>query len=802
MAAILDESRLRRVLARCSTRTSSSVRTAFARCRAITRTSRLCSPSATRSTRCRTSPAESDSGMFGGNSNWRGPVWMPVNGLIIRALLQYYMYYGDDFKIECPTGSGQHMTLYEVARELAQRLREHFPARCGRPPPGLWRNREIPDRSALARLPAVLRIFSRRQRRRARRESSDRLDRYRRAHHAFLRNGATGAGAREGCLERSAHCITRRERGSARKDCHLQSLNTPAAMRRCDCALMPPPMGLVTIIWSVAAGAALVLGLVHALVWGYDRRARGNLAFAIAALGLAVGAIFEMQMLHAASPQEWGEWVWWMHIPYFLVVSGMAVFLRLYLGAGRLWLLATFIALRAAILVFNFLSEPSFTFERIDAIAHIPLLGEPVAVAASVVTGQHQWLALLAGLLFPVFIVDVIVTLWRRRTPEATRVALVVGIPVLVSVSISLVMTQLVIWRVVQAPILLIPSFLLALGAMALEASRDVLRASRLARELRESEQRLELAANAAGAGLWAWDSSSGRIWATQRARAILGLPQTGDVDPAEVLKILDASDASELRARLERHGEHALHFRTVAPDGRVHWIAAQGTVEPDARGKLTLVRGVLRDVTQQREAEDDAAELRRKLAHAGRVTMLGQLSSALAHELSQPLSAIQQNAEAAQILLSRDPVDMEEVRAIVADVLRDDRRAAEVVQRLRADARPPGPVRVASTCGLPVTQTTTMSLCAASSWRLAASLAPRPFRSSTGSRLRWATTVSGWPFSTMFLAMPWPISPTPTKPTRSKAMLSSIMMRGPYAFWGAASPASAAPTASNFRRE
>src|SRR5262245_41501583 len=59
-------------------------------------------------------PAESDSGMFGGNSNWRGPIWMPVNGLIIRALLQYYMYYGDEFTIECPTGSGFRMTMYEV----------------------------------------------------------------------------------------------------------------------------------------------------------------------------------------------------------------------------------------------------------------------------------------------------------------------------------------------------------------------------------------------------------------------------------------------------------------------------------------------------------------------------------------------------------------------------------------------------------------------------------------------------------------------------------------------------------------
>src|SRR5262249_6117534 len=59
--------------------------------------------------------AESDTGMFGGNSNWRGPIWMPVNALVIRALLQYYMFYGEQFTVECPTGSGKHMTLYQVA---------------------------------------------------------------------------------------------------------------------------------------------------------------------------------------------------------------------------------------------------------------------------------------------------------------------------------------------------------------------------------------------------------------------------------------------------------------------------------------------------------------------------------------------------------------------------------------------------------------------------------------------------------------------------------------------------------------
>jgi len=71
-------------------------------------------------------PAESDSGMFGGNSNWRGPIWMPVNVILIRALINYYLFYGDNFKIECPTGSGNRMNLFEVAREIANRLTRIF----------------------------------------------------------------------------------------------------------------------------------------------------------------------------------------------------------------------------------------------------------------------------------------------------------------------------------------------------------------------------------------------------------------------------------------------------------------------------------------------------------------------------------------------------------------------------------------------------------------------------------------------------------------------------------------------------
>ena len=121
-------------------------------------------------------PAESDTGMFGGNSNWRGPVWFPINLLIIRAMLQYYKYYGDSFTIECPTGSGHEMTLFEVAKDLADRLISIFLRDEDGSRPvygGTEKFQQDPHWRDLVVLPRVL---PRRQRRGHRRQPPDRLD--------------------------------------------------------------------------------------------------------------------------------------------------------------------------------------------------------------------------------------------------------------------------------------------------------------------------------------------------------------------------------------------------------------------------------------------------------------------------------------------------------------------------------------------------------------------------------------------------------------------------------------------------
>ena len=120
-------------------------------------------------------PAESTTGLFGGNSNWRGPVWFPVNFLLVESLQKFHHFFGDDLKVACPSGSDRRMNLWQVATELSQRLNRIFlPGR--RPPPRLRRHRGLPARPALARPDPLLRVLPRGQRRRHRRQPPDGLD--------------------------------------------------------------------------------------------------------------------------------------------------------------------------------------------------------------------------------------------------------------------------------------------------------------------------------------------------------------------------------------------------------------------------------------------------------------------------------------------------------------------------------------------------------------------------------------------------------------------------------------------------
>lgn len=144
-------------------------------------------------------------------------------------------------------------------------------------------------------------------------------------------------------------------------------------------------------------------------------------------------------------------------------------------------------------------------------------------------------------------------------------------------------------------------------------------------------------------------------------------------------------STYQELWACITRGDTWRGEFRNRKKNGELYWERAVIAPLLDTSGKLTHFVGVKEDITERKHAEAELLRQRMELARAGRISLLGQLASALAHELSQPLGAILRNAEAAEIMLQAASPDTEELRAIVADILRDDQRAGQVIDRLRS---------------------------------------------------------------------------------------------------------------------
>jgi PAS domain S-box-containing protein len=569
-------------------------------------------------------------------------------------------------------------------------------------------------------------------------------------------------------------------------------------------------MNWVTIVWSMTASACLTLALMHGFVWYKQRANLANLLFAIVAVATAAIAGCELAMMRAETTTSYGLLLRWLHVPALVVIVSLVGFVRLYLRAGRLWLIWTICGVRTLSLVLNFIFSPNLNFREITGLRHIPFLGESISVADGVpnhwmLVGQASYLFLL------VFIVDATLTAWRRGN---RRRALVVGGSVIFFVVAATVESTLVLWEVVRWPIVASLPALGTIAAMGYELSRDALRAMQLSRELQASEGRMSLAASAAGLRYWEWDIIRDEMLATDRMQSHAGPARYGRRNFDQFLQTLHPDDREPVSHAIAKSmngdGEYESEYRARLPNGTTRWMVSRGRVEFNSAGKPVLMRGVSLDITRRKETEEalresearfrtladtapvliwmsgpdklctffnqgwlhftgrtfeqelgkgwtqgvhekdlehclevyansfdarreftmeyrlrrldgeyrwvldtgvprfapdgmflgyigtciditerkqtelEIAQQRNELAHLSRVTMLGELSGSLAHELNQPLTAILSNAQAAQRFLAREDADLDNVREILKDIVAEDKRAGEIIRRLR----------------------------------------------------------------------------------------------------------------------
>ena len=238
-------------------------------------------------------------------------------------------------------------------------------------------------------------------------------------------------------------------------------------------------------------------------------------------------------------------------------------------------------------------------------------------------------------------------------------------------------------WYIIGALAIMALQALLILGLLLHRMRRRQAEA-----ELRESQEFMDISTRAGELGLWVRDLERGDMWANERLRSLFGFGQNDALRFDDFLARIHPDDRSQVDSLLQHAQEDGLLFEAdfrVLSNGTERWIAAKGQSVGTGPGRARRRMGALTDITARKAAELEAQRHRDELAHVSRVSMMGQLASTLAHELNQPLGAILGNAEAAELFLENDPPALDEVRAILVDIRKDDQRAADVIQRMRS---------------------------------------------------------------------------------------------------------------------
>jgi C4-dicarboxylate-specific signal transduction histidine kinase len=235
-------------------------------------------------------------------------------------------------------------------------------------------------------------------------------------------------------------------------------------------------------------------------------------------------------------------------------------------------------------------------------------------------------------------------------------------------------------WVIVAGAVMLLQAGLIA-GLLFERRQRR-----RTATALAESEQHMSLAARAANLAIWTLEAGTGPVRVADPASKTADPGPDVLADFRQTLARIHPQDRDlverSIHEALTSEAELDVEFRITSPDGQLRWQAARGRIDREHGGRLL---GVAIDITSRKRSEIQAEEDHARLRHLTRVALLGQLSASIAHQLNQPLTAILGNAEAAQTMLGREPVDLPELREICNDIVAEDLRAAAVIRRLGA---------------------------------------------------------------------------------------------------------------------
>jgi signal transduction histidine kinase/integral membrane sensor domain MASE1 len=262
-----------------------------------------------------------------------------------------------------------------------------------------------------------------------------------------------------------------------------------------------------------------------------------------------------------------------------------------------------------------------------------------------------------------------------------------------------LIVSAVLIWRALNGPSLFIASdpetnvfalqvFLIGLAIPVLLLGAAIEETRRAERTTRDSEEQMSFAATSANIGLWQHNLATGDYWATEHCRDMFGLRANAPLSWETVGSSIHPDDRDMLkdimRTAVRSSVPAECEFRVMLPGEQARWMTARAHATYDDEGSPVQLSGLVADITARKTAEHQIELQRRELAHLTRVSVVGELSGAIAHELNQPLTAILANAQASQRMLVKDAPDLPEIGTALDDIVQAGSRASEVISRVR----------------------------------------------------------------------------------------------------------------------
>jgi two-component system sensor kinase FixL len=448
-------------------------------------------------------------------------------------------------------------------------------------------------------------------------------------------------------------------------------------------------MDWVTGTWAAMAGASLMMALTHLVIWCRNRQSPASLWLAVFSCGV-IGLIgCEIVTMRTDSPAVYQQTVRWAHANYLLISLGLLGFVHCYFGTGTRWLMGLALGLRTLAVIANFTTGSSLHFISIQRLHSLEFLGQQVTLPAEWVPNPWVLLGQLSSLVLLVYVMDASLRLWRTSQPNKKRRSLLLGGSIILFIVLAAAIPGMVTAGILKIPMTASFPFFFIIIAMNYELSGDVLKAANLTMELKTSRERLSLAAAAARMALWEWNIPTGMIWVSDQGRELYGVAAGVAVDLDRFISTLHQDDraavSKAMAESVKGHQPFAAEYRVVLAEGTIRWISAIGKVEQDSHGRPLLMRGVSMDSTDRRQAEIQTELQRQELAHLSRVSILGELAGALAHELNQPLAAILSNAQVGTRSLKDSEPDLVEMNAILEDIAADAKRAGGIIHGMRA---------------------------------------------------------------------------------------------------------------------